>query len=367
VVATPSDDVDRAVEATQTKLNLERGPLIRAQLLRTEDEAENLLILVVHHLVIDVVSWTVIVDDLERAYLAAQSGEAISLPRRTTSYRDWVSYLADQDWADEGRFWVELLSGLPLRDERRHVGREKDLGRHTTSIATDKTEALIGPANEAYSTRPDELLTTAVGLAAADLAGADRISLSIEGHGRPVGIDGIDLTSTAGWFTAQYPIAVERQNTDAAVKSVKDMMRSIPSGGIGFGVLRDLIRDPAIRSFAPPTVNLNYLGRGIQSTGKGIFRWIDSDPAGSRHPDARLPFPIEVIALIKDGQLHFDCRYDTRSFQHEQIVRFVATATDNLNRLIDHCLTDGVGGFTPSDFPEVALDQAQLDDLLAEL
>lgn len=366
IQTTPRDDVNKVIEANQATLNLERGPLARALLLRTEDN-DDLLIIVVHHLVIDVVSWTIIVDDLEAAYLQAQAGAPIALPPRTTSYRDWVSYLADQDWSAERRFWVKLLSGLPSRDDHHRIGREKDLGRHVTSITEDRTEAFLGPANRAYSTRPDELLTTAVGLAAAEIAGTDRASISVEGHGRPAGIDGIDLTSTTGWFTAQYPIPVERQSTDAAIKSVKDTMRSIPNGGIGFGVLRDLLRDPAIRSLATPAVNLNYVGRGIQSTGKGIFRWIDGDPSGSRHHDARLAFPIEVIASINEGQLHLDCRYDTRSFEHEQIVRFTTIATDNLNRLIDHCLTDGVGGFTPSDFPEAGLDQAALDDLMAEL
>jgi non-ribosomal peptide synthase protein (TIGR01720 family) len=322
---------------------------------------------VVHHLVIDVVSWTIIVDDLERAYDEAQAGEAISLPARTTSFRDWVSYLADQDWTAERAFWVELLSHLPNREEQPRLGRERDMGRYTTAVDRDTTSAMLGPANDAYSTRPDELLTAAVGLAAADLMDADRIALGIEGHGRPAGIDGIDLTRTAGWFTAHYPIAIERLDSDAAIKAVKDTMRSVPNGGIGFGVLRNVVRDPDIRSLEVPSVNLNYVGRGIPATGAGIFRWIDNEPAGSRHPDARLPFPIEVIASILDGQLQLDCRYDSQSFEHDQVARFVASAIENLSELIDHCLTEGVGGFTPSDFPEVGLDQAQLDDLLAEL
>ena len=358
---------DRAIEHAQADLDLEHGPLARAVLLRTDDDDDDLLVVVVHHLVIDVVSWTILVDDLEAAYRQALNDDGIRLPQRTSSYRDWVSYLTSRDWTIERAFWLRFLSNVPDSDEPHSFGREVDSANHTTSVDRRTTEALMGPANEAYSTRPDELLTAAVSLAVADLLDADHTSLGIEGHGRPAGINGIDLTRTAGWFTAQYPIPVERRNDDDAIKAIKDTMRSVPDGGIGFGVLRDLLEDPEIRSIARPTVNLNYIGRGIPSTGDPVFHWIEGDQAGSRHPEARLPFPIEVVASIRDGQLHLDCRYDTRSFQRERVVRFATTAVENLKRLIDHCLTDGVGGFTPSDFPEVGLDQAQLDDLLAEL
>ncbi|MFO7699789.1 MAG: amino acid adenylation domain-containing protein [Acidimicrobiia bacterium] len=366
-VTVPADHVDAIISETQAALDLKHGPLARAVLIRTADHTDPLLVLVAHHLVVDVVSWIILVDDLESAYRQAHSGVPIALVPRTTSYRDWITQLLGEDWTDERIFWLTLARRAPAPPMPATRGLEADIGRHDVSLDRTSTAAFLGAANDAYSTRPDELLTAAVGIAVTELERSDRTWLSIEGHGRPTGVAEMDLTRTVGWFTSRYPIPIERQDNENMIKTVKETMRSIPRGGVGFGVLHDVLGDEEIRSMPAPQVNLNYVGRGIATADSSTFRWTGSEPSESRHRDARLPFAIEVIASIRSGELVLEFVFDSRSFAPDRIRWFAQTARTSLMDLIDHCVAEGAGGYTPSDFPEAGLDQAELDNLLAEL
>ncbi len=363
----PADRIDKVVGEAQAALDLVSGPVARAILIRTVDDATATLVLIAHHLVVDVVSWTILIDDLESGYRQARAGAPIVLAPRTTSYGKWIEHLTAEDRVGERAFWLDLVGRVPATTMRTMTGREADVRQIEVSLDREYTAAFLGAANAAYSTRPDELLTAAIGVASAELGGTDRTLLSIEGHGRPAGIDSIDLTRTVGWFTAQYPLPVERQGNAELIKSVKETARSIPNGGVGFGVLRDIIRDDEIRSLPTPTVNLNYVGRGIPSPADTVFRWTGTEPPESRHRGARLPFAVEVLASIRSGELALECRFDSRSFGADRIREFAETAKTTLADLIDHCLAEGTGGYTPSDFPEAGLDQSELDELLAEL
>lgn len=361
------DDIDDVIARAQADLDLEHGPIARAVLIRPRGTGDPTLVLIVHHLVVDVVSWTILVDDLAAAYERAERGEDITAPPRSTSYRGWISHLTGVDWSDERRFWMDLALRAPTAPSIRGIGRESDMGCLQTAIGREATTAFLGVANDAYSTRPEELLTAAVGATLAEFAGTERSWLSIEGHGRPAGFDGIDLTRTVGWFTAQYPVPVERGDAATLIKSVKETLRDIPNGGVGFGVLRDLIGDAEIRAIPTPFVNLNYVGRGIPASSDATFRWSGEEPPASRHPDSRPPFPLEIIAAIRSGELVLEWRFDSRALEEQTVDRLAERTGSVLAEVLDHCLEEGTGGFTPSDFPEAGLDQAELDELLAEL
>jgi amino acid adenylation domain-containing protein/non-ribosomal peptide synthase protein (TIGR01720 family) len=366
-VTVPADRVNAIIAETQAALDLRRGPLARAVLIRTVDRSDAMLVLVAHHLVVDVVSWVILIDDLESAYRQALSGTPIELAPRTTSYRDWITHLMDEDRTEERAFWLDLARRAPAPPIPARRGREADIAKHEVSLDQATTTAFLGAANDAYSTRPDELLVAAVGTAVTELERSGRTWISVEGHGRPAGVAEMDLTRTVGWFTSRYPIPIERQGSADLIKTVKETMRSIPKGGVGLGVLRDIVGDEEIRSMPAPQVNLNYVGRGVATADGNIFRWTGTEPPESRHRDARLPFAIEIIASIRSGELVLECRFDSLSFEAERMHGFARTAKTALVDLIDHCTAEGSGGYTPSDFPEAGLDQSELDDLLAEL
>jgi non-ribosomal peptide synthase protein (TIGR01720 family) len=192
--------------------------------------------------------------------------------------------------------------------------------------------------------------------------------LTLEAHGRRDDIDGLDVTRTVGWFTAHYPIAVhDDPDPGSTLKSVKEALRTTPGGGTGYLALRHLDHDDEIRRQAQPEIIVNYLGRALDRPRDAVFTLVPEEPVGSRHADDDRLFPIEVVASVVGGALVIECRYSPAAHDRATMARLVDEIRTSLISLVGHCCDAGIGGFTPSDFPEAGLDQGALDEFLAEL
>lgn len=362
----------------QARLDLSAGKLIAAALFERGAAGDRLL-LAIHHLAVDGVSWRVLLEDLDTAYRQLQRGEPVRLPPKTTSYKTWAERLAEYANSDalrrEQAYWlhprirgafrvpIDFPGGLNTEASERRVVAE--LGREETS-------ALLQQVPAAYNTRIDELLLTAMTMAFTRWMGGEVFALELEGHGREDVIDGVDLSRTVGWFTSVFPMTLELKTTEpgAAIKSVKEQLRRIPQRGIGFGILRYLSDDPRVRDAwrgaAAAPVLYNYLGR-FDRTGFGLFK-PTLEPVGPCH-DPRGPrsHVIEIDAIVMDGRLRLDWVYSENLHRRQTIEALAEDCTAILRRLIAHCLSPEAGGFSPSDFPEAELDQAALDELVQQL
>ncbi|SFW41147.1 Phosphopantetheine attachment site, partial [Nitrosovibrio sp. Nv17] len=250
-------------EAAQRSLDLERGPLLRALALElpgsgasgTADASGTAatpatpasqwrLLLAIHHLVIDGVSWRILLEDLQSAYACAQD-RAIDLPHKTSAYQAWGERLqAYPDAHPDEAAWWERLADVPAHlpcdwpdgadTFRHHVGASVTLDRAAT-------QRLLKDAPAAYRTQVNDLLLTALGRALCAWSGHARILIDLEGHGREDLHDDLDLSRTVGWFTSLYPILLDPQGEPgAALKRVKEDLRRIPRRGIGYGLLSHL-------------------------------------------------------------------------------------------------------------------------------
>lgn len=362
-VADERADLDEVIRTCHQSLDIEAGPLLGAVLIQRPAGEEDLLFIAVHHLVVDVASWAILVDDIEQAYGQALAGESIDLPARSTSYHDWVRYLSSDAFMGEREFWTRSTTGL-ANDGLEYWGSAASQQTIMVELESDVTAALFGEANEAYRTRPEELMIAALA-AAVPLQPGRSMRLALERHGRPDDVPGIDLSRTIGWFTAQFPVTLTASNSVDAklLTQTKETVRAVPNGGLGYGTLRYLHRIPELAGNGEPEYLFNYLGRS-SADGRGMLRWIAARDEEALHPDSHRAHRFEVVASVREGKLTVRWNFSTLHDDHSAAESLASAHLDRLREIVSHCVEDGTGALTPSDFPAAGLGQGELDDLL---
>ncbi|MFD5434091.1 non-ribosomal peptide synthase/polyketide synthase [Kitasatospora sp. NPDC127067] len=350
--------------------DLAAGPLLRAALCRFADDPRPVLLLAAHHLVVDAVSWRILLEDLERAHRAAAAGERSDLGAKSTSFRAWAERLAAHTAAGgfdaELPYWQRLADGaataLPTDlDGANTAEAEESL---TFALGAEDTRRLLQDVPEAYRTRVNDVLLCALGRVLARWTGQNRVLVTLEGHGREELLDGVDLSRTVGWFTAMYPVALDvppDADTGTALKAVKESLRAVPNGGLGHGALRHLKPEPGL---ALPQIGFNYLGRQDRSASPGGLLHAPAGPlTGGMDRTARRPHLLDVLGLVAEGRLSFTWSYSREVHHSGTVARLAAELLDELREIVRHCAEPGAGGRTPSDFPLAGLDQAGVDRL----
>jgi amino acid adenylation domain-containing protein/non-ribosomal peptide synthase protein (TIGR01720 family) len=358
------------IEATsatlQSSLNLETGPLARAALFRCGPEAGCRLLLVLHHLIVDGVSWRILLEDLERAY----RGEA--LPPRTSTYQEWAQRLethgASGAFRESLDYW-RARGGSTLPSDRQGENLEASTRTVVVSLDRDETRALLQDVPAAFRTQINDALLAALGHAVAAWTGSARNLFDVEGHGREELFADVDLSRTLGWFTTIYPVTVAldpQAGPASALAAVREQLRCVPDRGLSYGVLRHLDAEsaPALAAIPPAQVLFNYLGQFDQVlAGSRLFRFAE-EPIGPWHcPRGRRTHAIEVVVWVKGGCLEARFQYSDQLHHAATIERVARSFRDGVLAIVDASRSAGVASHVPSDFPLVRVDQAAIDGL----
>jgi non-ribosomal peptide synthase protein (TIGR01720 family) len=365
--------LEAAAAALQAGFDLRRGPLLRAALFGLGPGRAARLLLIAHHLVVDGVSWPVLLADLRAA------SQGLALPPKTTSFRRWAERLKEYARTAELRqeldFWREAAGRVaPLPTDFSNAGRplEGMASRLEVRLGAEETRQLVSEVPEAWPVRTEEVLLTAVAEALAGWRGERTLAIAVEGHGRERLFDDVDLSRTVGWFTSSYPLWLELgESPGESLKAVKERLRRVPRRGIGYGVLRHLADDEAaavLRHQARPEPTFNYLGRVADpAAGSGPFRLAPEPGGGASDPRNPRPHPLAIDAVVLDGELRLVWVYDRARYRRDTIEGLAAAALDHLRGLIAHCLRGEASGHTPVDFPHAGLEPAQLERLLGKV
>jgi non-ribosomal peptide synthase protein (TIGR01720 family) len=361
-----------ACTRAQQSLRLDTGPLLRALHLRLADGTERLF-LAIHHLVVDGVSWRILLEDLQAAYRMAAQNQPISLPPRTTSYQAWAKALEAHASGDamqrEADYWLSLPHAAPPTPDSDIAPLARDAAQAVVRLDTERTTQLLQQAHAAYRTRINDLLLTAVAQAAGEWMGQAHVAVMLEGHGRESLFESIDLSRTVGWFTSVFPVVLPvSQDTGHAIKQVKETLRAVPNNGIGFGVLKQFGAEPvraALAAIPEARITFNYLGQFDQSSGDNPLFTLANEAAGaSRDVAAPLGNWITINGQVFDGELVLNIGYSCRQFHPANIARLASALQTRLDTVIAHCLDEANQGLTPSDLVNVRIDQNALDALL---
>ncbi|CAM2064002.1 Amino acid adenylation domain-containing protein [Sulfidibacter corallicola] len=362
-------DLDRRMQAS---LNLEQGPLWRMVSIETAADRPDYLLLIFHHLIVDGVSWRILLQDLSALYRHHADGAALPAADPGTSQRAWVDRLQALVTADRARAWAETWQrqtgrepqALPLDFEGGPVLHGQS---ETLRITLDRkpTETLLRTSNAAYRTHIDELLLAPLARVLSRWIQSPTIHLELEGHGRDGLFDDLDPSRTVGWFTSRYPVALTpgEAGIDALIKAVKQQMRELPPSA-GFGAIKYLDGTPD--RFLAPRISFNYLGQTEAGAASFALATPVRDFDGAHQdPNNRRRHLLTLTAEIADGQWRCDWTYSTAHHRAETVQALADAYRAELAALIEHTADPAQGGATPADFELLDLDQAALDRLLA--
>jgi amino acid adenylation domain-containing protein/non-ribosomal peptide synthase protein (TIGR01720 family) len=373
---------EEAEAAVQTSLDLVQGPLLRAVLFLLGDGPARLL-LVAHHLVVDGISWRLLLEDLQAACARHLAGLAVELPPKSTSFRGWAERLAEAarspGVASEAEHWLAVLGrpAVPLPvDLPRSQARNVDVTARTVAFSLDRetTAALLHEVPAVHHARIDETLLTALTLAFSNWAGSRSLLVDLEGHGREQELfAGLDLSRTVGWFTCIYPVRLElgrEAGPVAALRAVKEQLRAVPGRGLGFGLLSYLQDGPVaakLRALPRPELSFNYLGQFERAPAPdALFRHCGEAAGRSRSPLWPRRHLVEVNGLLADGRLHFQWRYSETLHRRTTIEALTAQFQTALQAILASCHEPEADGRTVSDFQLIQGNQEQLDRLMSK-
>jgi non-ribosomal peptide synthase protein (TIGR01720 family) len=383
----PEEAQKRAMEQTaadvQASLDLARGPALRAVLFDLGAERSNRLLIVIHHLACDGVSWRILFEDLWTAYEQRRRGEAMSLPAKTTSFKEWAGRLtahAGSDvMTDEAAYWTTAararVGRLPV-DHDRGENTEASLRAVSLSLTEDETDALLRKVPEAYRTQINDVLLSAVAQALTRWTGAESALVDLEGHGREEIFEDVDLTRTVGWFTTVFPVLLDvpdRGGPGEVLTSVKEQLRGVPGRGLGYGLLRYLRGDGdalSAKLVAMPQseVSFNYLGQLDQAFPESSpFRMAKESVGPSHSVEASRRYRLDVRSSVLHGKLGIRWSYSENQYRADTIEALSARVMEALRDLIAHCVAPETGGYTPSDFDKANLSREDLDDVMDSL
>ncbi|GLZ39063.1 non-ribosomal peptide synthase/polyketide synthase [Actinokineospora sp. NBRC 105648] len=342
------------------------GPVLRAAITESGQ-----LFLTIHHLVMDGVSWRVVLGDLVAAYANIRAGRPADLAPVGTSFAEWAHRLRDLARSGgldaDAEHWAAVPDPEPLPADREGANSARSTRSVTVRIDPATTGALLHAVPERYRTQVNDVLLSALGQVLTRWTGRDTAMVTLEGHGREEILDGADLTRTVGWFTTQFPVAlrVPQGNWDEVLKSVKEQLRAVPRNGLSYEALRYLTPDSPLAGKPLPQISFNYHGRFDTESADGLLG-ARHDAGAELDPAADRDFVLDVIGLVEADELVLTWEY-SEALHHEATVRRLAEAmAAALAEIARHCTAAGAGGRTPSDFPLARLTQSEVDTIAGD-
>ncbi|NEO30634.1 MAG: amino acid adenylation domain-containing protein [Symploca sp. SIO3C6] len=376
-------EIEASATSIQASLNLAEN-LVQVAFFNLGINKRARLIIIIHHLVIDGVSWRILLEDLQTAYQQIIQGKTVKLPAKTTSFQDWAQYLVKCAQSDllksELPYWLSAydtsISPIPVD----YKGGENTVASTSTvsvSLDESQTKVLLQDVPKAYKTEINDVLLTALVLVLSEWNNSKSVLFNLEGHGRENIVDGVDLSRTVGWFTTIFPVilkvaAIALDDIEDTLKSIKEQLRAIPNKGIGYGLLRYLSLDTEIstqlQKLPQAQISFNYLGQFTQCLNQASMMQLASESSGQNHSlDGQRPHLLNINAIITNEQLQIDWKYSTNVHQPRTIEKIAKEFIETLEKIIFHCSAPENRGYTPTDFPLVQLNQLELDQLLENL
>jgi len=382
---------ERAVIEARSRLNPAAGVMLTGLWVPPTGQ----LVMIVHHLAVDGVSWRILLEDLNLAWAQLRAGQQVVLPAGGTSFARWASLLAEHachpDVVEQAHTW-RRVAAIPatLPAVRPAVDTFATAGNLSVDLDAETTRMLLGEVPAAFHAGIHDILLIAFAVAVAEFVGTGGpIGIDVEGHGRQedltISKEHADLSRTVGWFTAKYPVALNVGGPgggldwaqvvagDAAlgavVKDAKEQLRSLPDG-LTYGLLRYLNPDVDLGGADPP-IGFNYLGRvGAAAKVSGDVWQLSRDSGSVAGTAAAIPMPLMHTVELNAGTVDTDAGPQLRAgwtwapsaMDHAQVSRLSRLWFEALAGICAH-VRGGGGGLTPSDVVCARLSQQQIDEL----
>lgn len=325
---------------------LESGPLFKVVQFRCGDGDR--ILLLAHHLVVDAVTWHILIRDMEIAYTASLKGDFARLPEKTNSYCDWAEMLHKKaeagDFDGELSYWKNITAA-PC-DSLTQIENEGAITTLTARIALAEIDGLI---DENAANEPLARMLAALASTLHQWKGTSNTRIMLEGHGRGLDVGGVDISRTAGWFTAAYPFLLDcKPDIGTSFDSAMTSLKNIPSGGIGYGVLRFVKGHDELDT--PVDISFNYLGR--LDSPESMFALSDEPTGETVSPENSMGYALEFLVAAEEDTLEINFSYDSILINTSDAEQLLALYTEYLKQAAKFRAST----FDFSDFGEGGLD-----------
>ncbi|MCC3331986.1 non-ribosomal peptide synthetase [Nocardia abscessus] len=372
----------RATESATGRLDTANGIVLQCVWLdRGDGDRGGRLVVVIHHIAVDGVSWRILIPDFVAAWAQLESGRSPRLPGGGTSMRRWAHTLRERaDGAElhaEADQWRTLAGGPDPLFTDRPLDPRVDVSATVRRIAVEldeaTTSAVVTVLPPRYGTDTNTILLTAVAVAMVAWRGhrISAVPIRVEGHGRDAQSPGADLSRTVGWFTAAYPCRIDLAGIDAsdalaggpaladAVKTVKEQLLSVPGAGIGYGLLRYLGSGIALPT-GTPQLSFTYLG-AVSGAANGP--WLPAALTNTLPVDSGLPADasIAIDTVVAGDRLRTGFSFPETLIGHDRVRAFADLFQTALRTLARHAADPAARCWTPSDFAPAGLRQSEID------
>ena len=360
IITLMDEDAAEKVEAEcnriQASIDLERGPLMKAAVFVTKQGSYMMMCL--HHLVVDGVSWRILIEDFTNIMKQLEREEEVSLPAKTASFKEWGEALKEYQESDmlkaEIPYWHTVAQEMGAG--RIPEQKSEDTGTGAIYFGLDETDTdrLLTQSSTAFNTEINDLLLAAIGMAFRQVSGQERVTVGLEGHGREEIHKKIDIDRTVGWFTCMYPVIIRcLDDAEDSIVETKEMLRKVPNHGIGFGILEDEIGE------IKADLYFNYLG--IFDAEASKEERIAFSTGMSSAKENKMPGSINFNGSVSYGRLAFEIMYDKSKYTEEFMHKLAMAYEKALKDIIVCCVSKEESSVTISDTYASDLGDNDLD------
>ncbi|MEM9296748.1 MAG: amino acid adenylation domain-containing protein [Bacteroidota bacterium] len=369
----PFEELRSISNLIQNSINLEHGPMLKLGLFYFNGETR--LLIVIHHLVVDSVSWRILFEDIDTLYQQTMEDKTMSLPLKTDSFQRWATYLqqyvGNEAFEKGVPYWKAILDQKSERIERDYPDGDNLMGdMEKVSIYLDRssTERLLTGIHQAFGTQVNDILLTALVQSIYRRYGHSSTKINLETHGRDNMFPGININRTIGWFTSMYPVILEKKGKDLGeiIKHVKEALRQVPNYGMDFLLSRYLKDGYSSNPEVYAQISFNYLGQFDTDIAGKSFTLSNEDRGEEISTNISKYSDWDITGSVVDGALKMNLLYSRKQFRKSSIDAFMDDFKDSLQSIISYCLNIAKREFTPSDMSFKGLSIAQLNSIQEE-
>jgi amino acid adenylation domain-containing protein/non-ribosomal peptide synthase protein (TIGR01720 family) len=344
--------IEEEAARLQASLNLSEGPLFRFATFYTGSQHLMKLLIVIHHLAVDAMSWRILLEDLETGYRQASNNSEIKFPSKTSSYKKWANTLAAYAESEHLRaeldYWLSELQparALPVDfDECANTAASADTV--SFSLSVEETTAMLQEMPKAYHTEINDVLLAALLEAYTGWAQQSEMLIDLERHGREEIADDLDLSRTVGWFTCIAPVLLRFDgypDPEELLSQVKSRLRQLANHSISYDVLRYLSSDAETKlrlsAMPEPQICFNYLGQLDQALPESSpFKPANESSGPAQSLEAARQYLIEIMCSVFEGKLQMSLVYSRNVHKRSTIEQLAEAYSAALRSLISSCV-----------------------------
>ncbi|MCX6579065.1 MAG: amino acid adenylation domain-containing protein [Candidatus Aminicenantes bacterium] len=365
--------IEENAGSIQANIDLGKGPMMKLGLFHCSDG--DYLLIVIHHLVIDGISWRILFEDIDTLYQQYKKSAPLVLPPKTDPFKLWsekqTEYAHSTLFLKEKGYWGALeQTPIPaMKTDFPGDNFSKDTGSLSFTLNEETTSMLLGKVNEALGTEINDTLLTALGLSINSIYGINQVPVALEGHGREKIVKDIDITRTVGWFTTVYPVILDmsyKHDLARQIKEVKEHLHQLPQRGIGYGILKYLTDQrykEEIEFRLKPQICFNYLGQFDTDIKQDSFEIANQPLGNSQDPREQREYQLEISGMVSGHCLTMTVGYNKTQYKKETIEKISGQFKQELSRIISHCTAFEKKQLTPSDFAYKNLSFKELNEI----